>query len=299
MRTPLAIIVTAGLVLTGCSDDPAEDGLLGALGRVRATAETRVAVEFGQPAAVQALLDKDKARYQTLQGYGYSTIARYGVIVEDVLGLDFDGFDGAIFVGEPPKQAAVLWGEYDVSAVDGKLRDLGIDSEAGLGGSRWRSGDDYEFNVTGGPFPETMAAGQQQFNNIVTRDGSFAYAPAEEGVDWVTEPGDTTLADDDVLAPLATCLGDVIAAQLTATGLAVGVREDGTEVICLDGDRAQVSDALKGDLPSTREPWEEVLPGAEVSEDGSLVRVTAPARDGKPVGRVLRMMATRDLDALR
>jgi hypothetical protein len=42
-----------------------------------------------------------------------------------------------------------------------------------------------------------------------------------------------------------------------------------------------------------------VLPGAEVGEDGSLVRVTVPAQDGEPVGRVLRMMVNRDLAGLR
>jgi hypothetical protein len=110
----------------------------------------------------------------------------------------------------------------------------------------------------------------------------------------------SVIVDDDVLVSLATCLGDVIAAQLQATGQAVGVREDGTEVICLASDQAAVSDALKGDVPSTREPWDELLPGAEVDEDNGLARVTVPAAEkGRPVGRVLRLMVNGDLDGLR
>lgn len=294
---PVVIILSAGLMLAGCSDDAADQGgLLGALGRVAATDETRAYVEYGEPAAVAALLDKDakdKGHYLALRGFGYSSIAMHSVTVEDALAIDLDGFDGAIYIGEPPKQATILWGEYDKAAVDEKLRALGIDSEVGLGGMRWRSAPDYEVNLADGPF--TGVVPLNQFNNIVTGGSSFAFAPAEEGIKWVTEPGDETLADDDVLVPLATCLGDVIAATLLATGEAVGVRRDASEVICLDGDKAKVADALKGNVPSSGEPWDQVLPGAEVGEDGSLVRVTVPAQDNDPVGRVLRMMLNGDL----
>lgn len=295
---PVVIILAAGLVLAGCSDDAADQGgLLDALGRVRSTAETRKAVEYGSPAAVRALMDRDEARYQQLRGYGYSSVAMYGVHIEDALALDLDGFDGAVMAAESPEQATVLWGSYDVAAVDGKLRDLDIDSEAEFGGTNWRLADDYEIDFQNGPI--TDVTGTPQFNNIRTADGSFAFAAAAENVTWVTAPGDRTLADDDVLAPLASCLGDVVAAQLRATGEAVGVRADATEVICLLRDQAAVTEALKGDMPSTGEPWDRALPGAEVGKDGSLTRITVPARDDEPVGRVLRLMMTRDLDALR
>lgn len=298
MRKPLVIIIAAALVLAGCSDDEAErTGLLDALGKVAATAQTTVSVEYGEPAKVTALLDRDRNRFQALQGFGYSSIATYGKILGDKLSLDFDGFDGAIFVGEPPKQATMLWGDYDVAAVDGKLSDLDIDSEKKSGGTRWRSADDYEINLENGPFTE--AAPPAQLNDIQTGDGKIAFAPAAAGIDWVTEPGLTTLASDDVLAPLATCLGDVVAAQLLATGEAVGVREDATEVICLDEDAAQVSQALKGKVRSTGQPWDELLPGAKVGEDGSLARITVPAQDDRPAGRVMRMMQSGDLAGLR
>lgn len=297
MLKPVSMIVAVGLVLVGCSDSEAEeDGLLGALGRVRATADTRVSVEYGEPAAVRALMAKDKVRYQTLRGYGYGSIAMYSETVEDTLGLDLDEFDGAIHVGEPPRHATVLWGDYDVAAVDGKLRGLDIDGKEGLGETRWNSGADNVIDFADGPF--TNVVGPAQFNNIRTADRSFSFAPVAAGIDWVTAPGDETLAADDVLVSLAKCLGDVIAAQLTATGEAVGVREDATEVICLAADQADVSDALEGQAPSTGESWDRVLPDAKVDQDGALARVTVPARDGQPVGRVLRLMAKGDLAEL-
>jgi hypothetical protein len=295
---PVAIIVSAGLLLAACSDEgtDGDTGLLGALGRVRATAETRVSVEYGEPAEVRALLDKDKSRYEILRGFGYGSIAPFSVTVENTLGLDLTGFDGAIFVGKPPKQATVLWGDYDVSAVDGKLRDLDIDSESAFGGTRWHSANDYEINFEG---PFTDMAPPQQFNNIVTGNGSFAFAPAAEGVEWVTQPGDKTLADDDALVSLAKCLGDVVTAQLEATGEAVGVREDGTQLICLKGDQGKVSDALKGEMPSTGRPWDDVLPNAKVDQDGALARVTVPPPADGLVGQVMRVMQNGDLEGLR
>jgi len=308
VRKPLTIIVATGLVLAGCSDDSTgQSGLLGsglllALGRVHATEQTRASVEYGEPAAVKALVDKvkgkdnakDKLRYQMLQGVGYSSIASFSVSLEESLGLRLDGFDGAIFAGKAPKQATVLWGDYDVDAVEGKLRDLDIDGEPAYGGTRWRSAGDYEIDL-GGPFADTVPL--QQLNDIVTSDGRFAFAPAKEAVEWVTEPGDETLAGDDVLVGLAKCLGDVVAAQLQGTGEAVGVRGDGTQIICLKGDVDRVSDVLTGNMPSGR-PWQDVLPGAAAAEAEGLVRVTVPPPESGPVGQVLAVMRNGDLAGL-
>jgi hypothetical protein len=95
----VVVVVAAGLVLAGCADDSTDQSallgnrLLHALGRVRATAQTRTSVEYGEPAAVKALVDnvrdkdggndggkdnaKDKLRYQMLQGVGYSSVSMY------------------------------------------------------------------------------------------------------------------------------------------------------------------------------------------------------------------------------
>lgn len=117
-----------------------------------------------------------------------------------------------------------------------------------------------------------------------TADRSFAFAPAASGITWVTAAGGDTLADDVVVGGFARCLGDVIAARIDR--VAGGVRDDGTE-----GD---ITSALDGDVPSTQEPWDQLLPGATVLLDGDLVRVTVPPRDDAPVGRVLRAMMTGD-----
>jgi hypothetical protein len=285
------LFAVVGVLGAGCSGEEArpsvfESGLVGALGKVRGNADTRVSVEYGAPARVRELGE----RFRALEGYGYGTIVNTAKRVDEAIGIDPGAFDEAILVGQPPRWGAVLWGDYDVDAVDERLDGMGIERDEQDGASRWTSGADLEIDFDG-PFMGVVQT--NQFNSIRTSDGAFAYAPAAAGVDWVTEPGDSTLADDERVSGLARCLGDVVAARLDEQ--AVGVREDGTEVFCLDGDRSAVERALDGDVPSSREPWAELLPGLKVEQDGDLVRVTAPADGEAPVGRVLRAMMTGDL----
>lgn len=263
-------------------------GLVGALGKVRATSDTRVAVEYGAPARVRELGE----RFRTLEGYGFGTIANSAKLVDEAIGVDPGAFDEGITVGQPPRWGAVLWGDYDVAAVDERLGGLEIERSGQDGATLWTSGKDLEIDFDG-PFVGVVQT--NQFNNIRTADGSFAFAPALAGVEWVTDAGDETLAGDDRISGLARCLGDVVAARIDEGAGAAGVREDGTEVFCLAADRDGVEKELDGDVPSTGEPWDELLPGARVEVDGELVRVIAPGRDGEPVGRALRAMTTGDL----
>lgn len=84
-------------------------------------------------------------------------------------------------------------------------------------------------------------------NSIYTSDRAFAYAPAAAGVGWVTDVGDETLAGDERISGLARCLGDVVAARIEQG--AVGVRVDGTEVFCVDGDLDAVKRLWTGTCP--------------------------------------------------
>lgn len=287
------IVLATALVVAGCGDD--DDGassLVEALGKVRATGETRTLVEFGAPGRVPA-----GDRFRSVAGYGYGQVANTSMLVKEKLGLDLTKFDAGIVAGQPPHWVGAVWGEYDSSAVEGKLADLGAKREAQeMGGTRWRSGEDDEVDLGNG----TMAGVVQlnQFNTIRTASDSFAYSPSAAGLDWVASPGEDTLADDDVIAPLARCLGDVIAAMLADSGHAVGVRADGSEVICLTADRSAVERALTEPAQSTRQPLDELLAGATVDENEGRTRVTVPASEDRPVGRVLRMMQTKDVQAL-
>ena len=318
------ITIAAAMLCAGCSGDDSGDGsggagdtgdagLKAALARVAATDTTRQYVEYGD-VALLGRLAHDGKRFLSLVGYGFSPIAPVTQVMAEELHFDPAKMDGAVLAGQPPEWSGVLWGDYDVDAVDGALRDRDIPAEDDAGGTRWTAGEDKEINLNG---PLTGIARTSELNDIHTGAGVFGYSATRAGLAAVTAPGDDTLADDATLGRLAGCLGDVSAAILAAkvngetTAYAVGVRAaaDGavTEVACFapdsdpQGMRDHVADELKdGTAPSTQQPWRELLPGASVdlAELGSVVRVTAKPGDDAAVGRVMQLLQTRDLSAL-
>lgn len=320
------IITAAALLCSGCSGGDGDDdgggfgdalgsatSLRGALGRVAATDATRQYVEYGDVARLAGLAHDGK-RFLSLVGYGFSPIAPVSQLMAEEIHFDPAKMDGALLAGQPPDWSGLLWGDYDVKAVDGALRERDIPAADDTGGTRWTSGKDKEINIDG---PLTGIARTSELNVIHTGAGMFGYSSTRAGLDAVIAPGDETLAGDPTLSRLAGCLGDVAAAVLAAkvngetTAYAVGVRAAGestiTELACFapdddpEGMRDHVAGELKdGTAPSTRQPWRELLPGASVDlvEDGSVVRIEAkPAADGA-VGRVMQMLLTRDLTAL-
>jgi hypothetical protein len=319
-RPALTITVAAVLLCAACSSadgfDLADEstGLRAALGRVAANDQTRQYVEYGDVAALSKLA-ADGERYQSVLGYGLSPLANTYKIMAEKLHFDPTKMDGAVLAGQPPNQAGVLWGDYDVDALERALADLDIPAEDSGDGKRWRSADDQEINFEGPLVDIVPTAG---LNNIQTGPGVFAYSATRAGVDSVTAPGDATLAGDPLLGRLAGCLGDVSVAVLATKAegdpmsYAVGVRvtSDGaaTEVACIappEGDakalRDSVEDELKnGVAPSVRKPWAELLPDATVAlvEQESVVRVEAKPAGDEPVGRVIQMLQQRDLPAL-
>jgi hypothetical protein len=324
------IIIAAAMLSAGCSGDggaggdsgdggrdgggwlgSGDSGLKAALGKVAATDATRQYVEYGD-VAVLGRLAHDGKRFLSLVGYGFSPIAPVSQLMAEELHFDPATMDGALLAGQPPDWSGVLWGDYDVEAVDGALRDRDIPAEKDGEGTRWTSGEDKEINLNG---PLTGIARTSELNDIHTAAGTFGYSSTRAGLAAVTAPGDDTLAGDPTMASLGGCLGDVSAAILAAkvkgetTAYGVGVRaSDGgavTEVACFAPDRDpeamrdRVAKELKdGTAPSTQQPWRELLPGASVDLSGSVVRVTAKPGEDAAVGRVMQMLQTRDLAAL-
>jgi hypothetical protein len=321
LRPTLTITVAAVLLCAACSSgdgfgitgESGGTGLRAALGRVAANDQTRQYVEYGDVARLSKLAG-DGERYITLLGYGFSPLANTYKIMAKELRFDPTKMDGAVLAGQPPDQAGVLWGDYDVDALERALADRDIASEDSGDGKRWKVADDQEIDFEGPLVDIVPTAG---LNSIQTGPGVFAYSSTRAGVDSVTAPGDDTLADDPLMGRLAGCLGDVSAAVLTTKvegdpmsyGVGARIPADGaaTEVACLapvDGDakalRDKVEQELKnGVVPSVRKPWAELLPNAtvELVENGSVVRIEAKPADG-PVGRVIQLLQNRDLPAL-
>lgn len=97
------------------------------------------------------------------------------------LGVDPRSFATAIAVGQAPDSAGLLLGEYDSAGAAKRLGDPAV------------AGD-----LAGVPALARIGAG----------GGAFAYASSQEGLAAVERPGERTLAANEVLAPLADCLGE-------------------------------------------------------------------------------------------
>ncbi|TDQ00700.1 hypothetical protein EV186_102566 [Labedaea rhizosphaerae] len=304
----MAVAVVLTGLLAGCSsDEKPATGLLAMLGKVKATPQSRMSVEYGDLDRQRELAEAAPDRTRSLLGTGLGNLAQYSIPIKDGVGLDLLGMHKAIRVGVPPQWAGLVEGDYDVDAVNKRLADRGVHRDSGDDDStNWSSGGDDELRVDG---PMAGVVPLNEFTKLRTAKGSFAYAPNQD-LGWVTDPGDDTLADDPALQDLADCLGDVLSAHIMAVGpsklmVASGVRattpKDATEVICAEpgADLAvqlqQRAISQLADGQTTRQqPWSEILPGAKVDIAGkasTCVRITLPTPAGKLIGTTAALRA--------
>jgi hypothetical protein len=311
----LTAITFAGVVACSDDGDGGGSGLLAALDRVKATDSTRSYVEYGNAAAARSLLEADRKRFLTMSGFGMGNLRNYSKVVAKDLGFDPAAAREAITAGNPPDWSAIIWGDYDVAAVNKRFGELGIERSDDGDVTTWTS------SATGAiqfDSPLVTMAGPGTLNNVRTAPGSFAFSPKRDTLAWVTDPGDDTLAEDPTMKTIAGCLGDVMAAIITKSKnstetVAVGVQApsatDVTEVVCVapgTRDPASVRDQVSNELatgqsPQARRPWSELLPNAKVEVSGfpqPAVRITATPGTENPPGRVIQMLNNRDLNTL-
>jgi hypothetical protein len=263
-------------------------------------------------AAARALHEADRQRFVTLTGFGMGNLRNYYKVVAEDLAFDPMTSREAISAGRPPDWSAIIWGDYDVNAVNDKFAGLGVERSGDGDSTTWTASADGKIRLDS---PLVTIAGPNTLNNVRTAPGSFAFAPKRDTLSWVTSPGFDTLAKDPTMKTLAGCLGDVIAAIITRAEnrtetLAVGVRApsttDVTDVICVapgTGDAASIRDHATGQLatgksPQANRPWSELLPNAKVELTGSAVRITATPGPDNPPGRVINMLNNRELNTL-
>jgi hypothetical protein len=275
-------------------DGKTEPGLLPALGRVRATDSTRKHIRYGDLAATRALVEADQKRFQKLHVDSSGDLGVFSPSISDNLGFDPLSFREGVKAGIAGDWAAILWGDYDVDAVDKRFAAFGIERSTTDGATTWTIDADNRRPDSG---PLIWIAGPKALNNVRTRPGSFAYAIRRDTLAWVTDPGDDTLARDPKIKALAGCLGDVVAGLISAEPtkvvetVAAGVRApsatDVTEVICIapgsreraEEIRRHASEELSTGKPRLLDnPWSELLPAAEAEltgERSDVVRVVA------------------------
>lgn len=319
MHLPVRTIVTvlaAALAAGACSGGTLTDavptaGLLGALGDVRATDQTRAYLEYGDGPRIAELAEADRDRFLRLRGLGLGSVGLSSEGTEEKLGVDLVTLGHTLQAGRPPDQGVVILGGYDRDAVESRLADLDIPRTDRDGAAYWRSADDHAIDPRRkGPFGGVAL---NEFNVIRTAPGSLAFGPSAAGVDAVTGAGeDGSLADDPALAGAVGCLEDVVAAivhtpegesQIYAVGVRASSPEDVTEVLCLAFPEAPAArdrierELAEGDTP--RGPaWSEVLPDSRVEVVGELIRITARPAAAAQAGVVFQLLQTMALTPL-
>jgi hypothetical protein len=304
--TAIAVVLTG--LLAGCSsEEEPTTGLVTMLGKVKATPQSRMSVEYGDLDRQRALAAAAPDRTRSLRGTGLGNLAQYTVTIKDGVGLDLLAMHKAIRVGIPPQWAGLVEGDYDVGAVNKQLAAHGVHRDSGDDeASNWSSGADNELRADG---PMAGIVPLNEFTKLRTAKGSFAYSPNQD-LGWVTDPGEDTLAEDPAMRDLADCLGDVLSAHISAVGpsklmVASGVRatspQDATEIICaepgsdLAAQLQQRAMSQLSDGQTTREqPWSQILPGAKVDIAGkssTCVRITMATPSTKPIGTTAALRA--------
>ncbi|MFC6090772.1 hypothetical protein [Saccharothrix lopnurensis] len=308
-------VALVAVLLAGCAaradvpEEPAPTGLLGALAGVRAVDGAAEFVEYGDVAAVRALVARDPERFRGLEGYGYSPLAAVGGGLADVVGFDPARATSALRVGRSA-WASVVRAEVDVAAVEARLTALGGRRD---GSGTWTTAADGAVSPDG---PLARVGVVTGFQRVRVAPGSVVHATGGEALGWVTEPGDRTLAADPMIGELARCLGEVpvalVAKPKTGLPVAVGVRAsptatgEATEVVCVPDENpkalaGRVRDNLGTGAATGGEPWSTALPGALVeqpADQSGVVRVLVPAGPGTRAGRVLLAWQRGDLPAL-
>nr|WP_042180331.1 hypothetical protein [Kibdelosporangium sp. MJ126-NF4]CEL14334.1 hypothetical protein [Kibdelosporangium sp. MJ126-NF4]CTQ88701.1 hypothetical protein [Kibdelosporangium sp. MJ126-NF4] len=312
LAVPLGLTACSGKPSPGPSPDSSSnppsasgtagsaDGLLDALGKAKATPETRAYVEYGRPSAT-----KD---WKSLGGTGYTNLYNYAELTTSRLKFDPRKFTTALSVGQPPNTATILWGEYDTGALNQAFAEAQGKRADVNGAAVWTLGEDNGYQTQG---PLADAVPPVGFNKVRVAVGSFAFAGSAASLAMVTDPGTETLAKDPENAALAGCLQDVVAAIISRvpenpTPTGIGSRADGTEVLCVlppagqaEDVRKKIEDKVGTGARLTGQPWKDVLTNVQtevVTGQSQVVRMTAKAPQP---GVLFTALANRDLPVPR
>ncbi|MFD0555535.1 hypothetical protein FB566_0741 [Stackebrandtia endophytica] len=287
LSTLVIIGVLTVPVLTGCTGEESAAStstmLERALSRVAYAGETNLSVVFDYSAALAEFTGGEQVaeppNYRELAGMGAGSIALMGEANEQ-LGIDLSAAEFAVTVGAPPTQYTLVAGGQDTTTIEERLGEWGWTADGEL--------------LTA---PTDAAATDPDIgrhvlamNRVAVSESDLVFGGGDADLSLVD--GSTVLMDDERVARVADCLGEVAAAMINTVelwetspmvGIGVRVPADGGErprvVVCTSwgseaeavayADRAH-TELADGTSLSGR-PYSELfdLPEA-VTSDGSL-----------------------------
>ena len=316
---PLALCLVGASLLAGCSwsgDGEEESDLHQALGRVAATAETRISITYGDTAALVKLAGKDWEAgegFAPLRTVGLEPLAPYGEQVATDTGIRPFDASYAVIAGSGTKAVGVISGGQHGKQVTEAMTKLGWREE----NSRLLAPD---IGVVGG-----TTAGQYAlaFAQLKIDGTDLVFGEREADLGGVGKPSGAKLSEDKRIEPLVACLGDVVAAEFDGTGadsatrpsmIAVGVRrpenakDTPRAVACFswnsgagaDKFASKVSSELNTAAANTGEKYSDLLKNSKVTKVGGAQNIVRWQAD-TPADALLAMqlLARSDLPGLR
>jgi hypothetical protein len=317
-KSVLVIAVASALMFapSGCgggadtsdSDGASASGLIGALARIAATDNTRLAVNYDDTPALLELAGSDSPRqgFGMLALVGAPNLANLASAIEKDVRLAPRRATYTVSAGQPPNSVGLIAGGQNGEDVSGALTKLG-----------WTRDGDNLVAPSLSSVEQRAASYALQLSQVRVDDAEIVYGSMKAELADAGRPSGPTLADDRRIRALADCLGDVVAAQIVAeravgdsSAVAVGVQRPAAKsdpprsVVCVSWRdqstaktyQTEVTAALADgrSLASNRE-YAELIRSPEVINVGGDEHVVRWRGDTPQTALVFRMLAARDL----
>ena len=311
------VVLLAGAV-GGCSSGGASggDSLDAALAHIADTAATRSQIAYDNTAELVKLSGSGLGAikgFGVLRGWGAPSLGGFlGVLTGDT-GVSLLKEDYSITGGNPPQAVTLVSGGQSGSLVTSHLTKLGWKQNGGM--------------LVGPPFTDggSQKAGQYALPmHVVKTTGSdVTFGGSGANLSQVGTPHGSTLASNAVIKALASCLGDVVAAQIGVGGdlggghpvaVAVGIRTPSSNsatpraVACVAWSSqagatkytAQARKALSSGLSvATNQPFSALLSHPSVTDIGGSQHVVEWQADtSSRADLIFQMYEQMDLPAL-
>jgi hypothetical protein len=312
------MIVLAG-ALGNCSSGSGQiagTSLQAALSHVADTPGNRASISYDDTSALVRLAGSGLGTtkgFALLRGWGAPSLTQLMVILTSDTGIDVFSEDYAISAGNPPQMLTLVHGGQDASLVTSRLAKLGWKQNGGT--------------LTGPAFPAGGSGGASNYSlqmHVVQASGSdVTVGQSGANLSQIGSPSGSTLASDPLIAALASCLGDVFAAQVQVGGglggrnpvaVAVGVAAPASNsatphaVACVawpgqSGAAQYAADVRKalsgGESLATNRPFSALLSNTSVTSIGGSQNIVQ--WQGDTPGRadlIFQMYLDRDLPGL-
>lgn len=255
--------------LGGCSSGGGSggDSLDAALAQVADTAGTRPQIAYDNTAELVKLAGRGPTAtrgFGVLRGWGAPTLGGSLAILPGDTGVSLLKEDYSISAGFPPQVVTLVHGGQSGSLVTSHLSKLGWKQHGGT--------------LVGPPFSTGVSSKASLYveaMHVVRTTGSDAtFGGTRANLSEIGTPKGSTLADNPIIKALASCLGDVVAAQI---GLAGG---EGGDL----GGRHPAAVAVGVRTPSSNSATPQAVTCVAWSSQGGAVQYTADARNALTSG---------------